>query len=219
MPTAPHDPSALLQVLRRRPEQRCEVCGAAIDDEHWHVANVPTRSVLCICRPCFLLFERDGAGGKRFRAVPDRYVVVAEGPELHQGPWQALGIPIHLSFLFSNSDTGKLTAFCPGPAGATESELALDAWTDVVRAHPVLARLAPDVEALLVRQESARPGPVPPRPDPEGIAVIVPIDFCYELVGSVRRLWQGVCGGDAAWREVDAAIAYALERARPEVGA
>ena len=211
--------SALLQVFRRRPEQRCEFCGAAIDDEHWHVANVPTRSLLCICRPCFLLFEHEGAGGRRFRAVPDRYVLVAEGPELHQGPWQALDIPINLSFLFRNSDTGKLTAFYPGPVGATESELALEAWSDVVRAHPVLEHLAPDVEALLVRQETVRPGPVAPRPDLSGIAVIVPIDFCYELVGSIRRLWEGVFGGDAAWREVDAAVAYALDRARPEVRA
>ena len=54
-----------------------------------------------------------------------------------------------------NSALDRVAAFYPGPAGATESELALDRWADVVAANPVLETLEPDVEALLVA--SARP--------------------------------------------------------------
>ena len=101
---------------------------------------------MCACRGCCLLFTPDGAGGGRFRAVPDRYLVV---PRLHAdaAQWDALQIPVSVAFFFLNSTLDQVAAFYPSPAGATESLLPLDAWDEIVAANPELATLRPDVEA------------------------------------------------------------------------
>jgi hypothetical protein len=54
-------------------------------------------------------------------------------------------------FFFRNSRLDRTVAVYPGPAGATESELPLQAWDEVVAANPALATMEPDVEAVLVR--------------------------------------------------------------------
>src|SRR5262249_25542018 len=125
----------LIQIVRKPPPsaERCELCGAALAPDHDHVVNVPRRTLLCVGRPCYLLFARDGAGGLRFRAVPERYVLLPELAEARES-LEALQIPIGLAFFFRNSATGRTTAFYPSPAGATESELPLDAWDAVVNA-------------------------------------------------------------------------------------
>jgi len=57
--------------------------------------------------------------------------------------------------------------------------------------NPVLDRLKPDVEALLVnRVGSARE------------YFIAPIDACYELVGVIRQNWRGFSGGETVWTEI-----------------
>ena len=58
------------------------MCGEPIPDEHEHVVNTESRSLMCTCRGCWLLFTADGAGGGRYRAVPDRYLAL-DG--LHHG--------------------------------------------------------------------------------------------------------------------------------------
>jgi hypothetical protein len=192
----------------------CELCGAAIEDEHGHLVNVANRSLLCACRPCYLLFTHAGAGGARFRAVPQRYLEV---PELASatGAWESLNVPIGLAFFFTNSATGRTAAFYPSPAGATESELPLDAWQYVVSEVPALSTLEPDVEALIVRRRGASPmqgGEEVSTTSTE--AFVVPIDACYELVGRIRRAWRGFQGGDDVWREIDEFFNRADERAR-----
>jgi uncharacterized protein DUF5947 len=192
----------------------CELCGAAIEDEHGHLVNVASRSLLCACRPCYLLFTHAGAGGARFRAVPQRYLEV---PELASatGAWESLNVPIGLAFFFSNSATGRTAAFYPSPAGATESELPLDAWQSVVSEVPTLATLEPDVEALIVRRRVSSPMPLGEEASTAGTdAFVVPIDACYELVGRIRRAWRGFQGGDDVWREIDEFFGRAAERAR-----
>jgi Family of unknown function (DUF5947) len=183
--------------------ERCELCGANIEPEHGHLVNVPARTLLCVCRPCSLLFTHDGAGGARFRAVPQRYELLS-GLDAARESWESFQIPIGLAFFFRNSTTGRTTAFYPSPAGATESELPLDSWDALVRAVPQLSTLAADVEAVLVRRSDA------------GVsdALIVPIDACYELVGRIRRAWRGFHGGDEVWREIDGFFMRATERAR-----
>lgn len=193
---APH----LIQVLRQRPaaparaDERCELCGESLYDEHGHLVNIVDRTLLCVCRGCQLLFEHVGSGGARFRSVPRRYVWLSESAGAAEAnvAWDALQMPIGLAFFFRNSLTGRLTAFYPSPAGATESELPLDAWQDLTRAVPQLATVADDVEAVLIRTR-----------DTTTDALIAPIDACYELVGRIRRLWRGFQGGDAVWREID----------------
>jgi hypothetical protein len=178
------------------------MCGAGIDDEHGHLVNVFSRSLMCVCRPCYLLFTQTGAGGPRFRAVPRRYLRIPEFGSAESG-WELLDVPIGLAFFFQNGATGRVTAFYPSPAGATESELPLDAWATVVDGAPSLSTLAPDVEALLVRRRDNRTTD----------AVIVPIDACYELVGRIRRAWRGLQGGDDVWREIEEFFARVSEKA------
>jgi Family of unknown function (DUF5947) len=108
---------------------------------------------------------------------------------------------VSIAFFFINSSLERVAAFYPGPAGATESELALDTWAEVVEANPALLTLVPDTEALLVRAEPNRGG---------AECFLVPIDACYELVGRLRRLWRGFDGG----REANDAIDEFFDRVR-----
>jgi hypothetical protein len=191
----PAGPLAVLQRMRVRnraatAEERCEMCAEPIDAVHPHVVNVGTRSLLCSCRACYLLFTQPGAA-IAYRAVPDRYLSFA-ALELDDGRWDDLQIPVGVAFFFLNSALGKMVAFYPSPAGATESTLPLGAWDDVVKANPALATLLPDVEAILVR-----------RTDEQTECFLVPIDSCYELVGHLRRLWRGFDGGAEARKAID----------------
>jgi len=196
--------SPLLQILRKPPValERCDVCGAPIESDHDHVVDLRARALRCACRACYLLFTHQGAGGGRLRAVPQRYLLVPEIADARDH-MDALEIPIGLAFFFRSSATGRITAFYPSPAGATESELQLESWEELTRAAPLLATLADDVEAVLIRRH-------------EGAmeAFIVPIDASYELVGRIRRSWRGFSGGDDVWREIDEFFARTADRAR-----
>src|SRR5205085_975626 len=106
---------------------------------------------------------------------------------------------VDLVFLFQQSDVEdaaaarRVVACYPSPAGATESELDLDAWAQIAAANPTLADIEPDVEAALVRRSG----------EDEFTCLVVPIDACYELVGVVRQHWTGFHGGDEVWRRID----------------
>jgi len=179
---------ALRRFSSRRPAAReqCELCATPLEAAHSHVVNLETRRLICACRPCWLLFAPTGAGAGKMRAVPERYVRL-DGLRLD---WDRLQIPVRTAFFFQNSRQGKLVAFYPSPAGATESLLGLE---DFAAENPVVGELEPDVEALLVH--APRGAPLE--------CFRVPIDACYELVGHVRRTWQGFDGGEEAWRAID----------------
>ena len=85
----------------------------------------------------------------RYRAVPDRYLSFPARP----GPGRLgrAADPGRAGLLLPQLGAGRVVAFYPGPAGATESELPLDAWDAVLAANPALGLLRPDVEALLLR--------------------------------------------------------------------
>lgn len=171
---------------RPRPGERCDLCGETVPDEHGHIVNIHTRALLCGCRACYLLFTAPGSGGGLMRAVPDRYVAL---PSFSLDPSaDALDVPVSVVFYVFGSVAGHVSAFYPGPAGAAESLLPLDAWETVVDAHPELADVAPDVEAVLVRGSEA---------------YVVPIDACYELAGMLRMLWRGFDGGAEAQDALD----------------
>ena len=196
-----------IRATRPRPveatEERCELCTEPIAAEHGHLVDLEARSILCACRGCYLLFTSEGAGGHRYRAVPDRYRRIA-GFELTATQWDSLQIPVSVAFFFHNSSLGGMAAFYPGPAGATESELPLDTWQEVADRFPELAELQPDVEAFLVRAGRQEPAQ----------GYVVPIDACYELVGNLRRLWRGFDGGSEARDYLDSFFASVGERAR-----
>ncbi|MEP6762462.1 MAG: DUF5947 family protein [Sporichthyaceae bacterium] len=181
----------------------CEMCGAPYGETHSHVVAVDTRELMCTCRPCALLFTSDGAAGGHYRAVPERYLSF-DSFALTAAQWDDLQIPVGMAFLFHNSTLGRVVAFYPSPAGATESELALDAWSDLVAANPALDTVAADVEALLIRLVDGRVR-----------AHLVPIDRCYELVGHLRQHWRGFDGGTEAHQHIDAFFAEIVSRSRP----
>jgi hypothetical protein len=182
------------------PYERCDMCAAPVGAEHQHVVSLSSRALLCTCRPCYLLFTSPDAH-LAYRSVPDRYLAFRDLPA---PVWEELELPVGTAFLFLNSTLGRVVAFYPGPAGATESELGLAAWDRVVAAAPALATLRPDVEALLVHVEEQRVE-----------AFLVPVDRCYELVGTLRRLWRGFDGGSEVREQLVAFFDGVRARARP----
>ncbi|MBB3037320.1 hypothetical protein FHU29_001754 [Hoyosella altamirensis] len=204
------------EVLRRirgtRPQtppgERCDMCAVPIDGEaHSHVVDVQGRQLMCVCRPCYLLFTETTAN-LRFRAVPDRYLRFASDA-LTLDHWNALDIPVGLAFFFRNSVLDRMVTFYPGPAGATESELAIDQWSQIIDAIPHLSLMLPDVEALLIR--------VPEQGQGQPECFLVPIDACYELVGQLRAVWRGFDGGQDARRRIDAFFSQVAARSKPAV--
>lgn len=176
----------------RSAEARCEMCAETITDPHQHVVDVESRQLMCVCRGCYLLFT-DAAARLRYRAVPDRYLAWA-GPAMSRRQWDALQIPVGLAFFFYNSTLGRVVAFYPGPAGATESELDLQVWNDIRDTDPRVDDLAADTEALLVRNMDEDVGPR---------VYLLPVDACYEFVGRLRLLWHGFDGGQQARAYID----------------
>ncbi len=167
---------------RARPEravERCDLCGRDLPEEHRHLLQIEERQILCTCESCFALRSGDPVfkpAGRRVLCLPEF--------ELEPEVWAAFRIPIGLAFFFRSSATDSVVALYPSPAGATESELDLSAWAELVEANPLLETLEPDAEALLVDRMA----------DPPQFA-IAPIDRCYALVGLVRRRWAGISGG------------------------
>jgi hypothetical protein len=193
-----YDVISRIRANRRAPQpagERCEMCAEPIADEHQHVVNVAGRQLMCTCRGCYLLFS-DPHAELKYRAVPDRYLRFPDFVLDRRG-WESLQIPVGLAFFFHNSALGKTVAFYPGPAGATESELDMDAWNTISGASAQLDLVAHDVEALLVRV----------RDDETAAAAaecyLVPIDACYEFVGRLRMLWRGFDGGQEVRDFVD----------------
>jgi hypothetical protein len=218
--TSAFDVLARIRSNGRAPEpvgERCEMCAESIADEHQHVVNVAERQLMCVCRACYLLFT-DNNADLRYRAVPDRYLAF-EDFALDRRAWEALQIPVGVAFFFTNSALQRTVAFYPGPAGATESELDLDAWNAISGADSRVGLLADDVEALLVRVPDTDPETDTADPGSgeaefaQPQSYLVPIDACYEFVGRLRMLWRGFDGGQEARQFIDSFFAQIQARA------
>ncbi|ABW11922.1 conserved hypothetical protein [Parafrankia sp. EAN1pec] len=181
---------------------RCELCGERIAEEHGHITDLDTRSILCSCPGCRLLFTRAGAGGGRYRAVPTRYLFAAAfptGAEL----LAAAGIPVGLAFFVIHD--GAVGAFYPSPGGATHCELPASTTAGGFGADLAAAvgwQLTPEVEGLLVH--TTRDGQS---------GYLLPIDACYRLVGELRLHWRGFDGGTQARQRLADFLADARRRA------
>lgn len=168
--------------------ERCDLCSAALAERHQHLLDPKTRRLLCACDACAILFSTSGE--TRFRRVP-RDVYTLSDFKLSDQAWNSLGIPIALAFIFRSSASDEILAVYPSPAGPTESPLNTDSWDELVADNRVLAKLQPDVEALLVnRMNGARE------------YFVVPVDECYKLTGLVRKYWRGFSGGDEGWEQI-----------------
>jgi hypothetical protein len=197
----------LRRFLESRPARpaagtRCELCAEPLGEDHSHVVNLDSRNILCTCRACWLLFTHEGAAQGRYRAVPDRYL---HDPafRLSDADWDEIQVPVRMAFFFRNSSLGRMVAFYPSPAGATESLLPPETWERVIAANPLAADLVPDVEALILYRTSS------------GLhCYLTPIDACYELVGLVKLHWKGFDGGQEAWAAIDAFFAGLRRRCK-----
>lgn len=180
--------------------ERCDLCAAEVIPGHPHLIEPATRQIQCACDPCAFLFSNQE--GTRFKRIP-RDATYLSTFQLTDLQWGALMLPIQLAFFFHSTPDGRLVALYPSPAGATESLLPLDAWGEIVSDNPVLAKLEPDVEALLVNRVGERRE-----------YFIAPIDKCYELVGLIRAKWSGLSGGTEAWKAIDGFFAELAKNAR-----
>lgn len=183
------------------PVERCELCSLGLAPEHRHLLETATRRIVCSCDACALRFEN--VLGGRFKLIP-REVWSLPGFEIDDAAWDALALPIGLAFFFHDSKAGRMVAYYPSPAGATESLLPLESWQALVQDHPVLDGMQPDVETFLVNRVGERRD-----------SYRVPIDAAFELVGVIRVHWKGFTGGETLWREVDAFFARLKEKAQP----
>jgi hypothetical protein len=162
------------------------MCATGIPAGHGHVADLDNATLACVCRACWLLFTETGAGGGRYRGVPDRYLADPARP-MAAAQWDSLQIPVGLAFFLRSSRSGETHAFYPSPAGATESTLDLATWERLTAEYPLLAEAQPDTEAVLIC-----------RGDAGAEYYLVPIDACYELAGRMRMYWRGFDGGAQA---------------------
>jgi Family of unknown function (DUF5947) len=162
-------------------EERCEICATTIAEDHRHLLNLAERRIECVCESCWGM--RSGEGD--YRPVGSRTLWLGD-LEVPDEVWASFQIPIGLAFFMDSTVTGCVVALYPSPAGATESELHFSSWSRMVELNPVLAKLEPDIEGLIVNRLS----------DPPCYA-IAPIDRCYALTGAIKISWEGISGGAA----------------------
>ena len=183
-------------------QEYCDLCGEPIPSEHRHLLEVSTREIMCVCRPCSILFDSEAASEGRYRLVPDRHLFL-EDFEMSNVQWESLRIPVDMAFFFYSTPAGRVAAFYPSPMGPTESLLKLSAWEELESYNPVLEGMQRDVEALLVnRIRGAREH------------FLVPIDECYSLVGLIRMHWRGLSGGREVWDKIDRFFEELRERSK-----
>ncbi len=185
-------------VQKRALVERCELCAAPLGPEHSHLVEPSQRKILCACEACALLFDRPTAHEMQAGSLHHNYRRVPRGVNrlydfrISDEQWARLDIPIDAAFFFRSSPAQRVVALYPGVTGAVESLLALEAWKELVRDNPVLEKLEPDVEALLVnRLKNARE------------YFRAPIDECYRLAGLIRASWRGFTGGAEVWAAID----------------
>ena len=189
-----------------RAQERCDLCGEGLADEHRHLLELANRQILCACRACAILFGSSAAGGRARKLIPSRARFLTDF-RMSDGEWADLRIPVNVAFFYRDAAAERITAIYPSPMGPTESLLPLEAWTDMEERNPVLREMEPDVEALLVyRVRSAREH------------FLVPIDECYKLVGLVRIYWKGLGGGSVVWQEIEQFFEALTQRAVPTAG-
>ncbi len=168
--------------------EHCQFCQVPIAATHPHLIELANRGVVCACPDCADM--QTARLGSPYRLIPQNLRLLRDFA-ISEAQWAAFQIPIELAFVFVDSATRRPVALYPGAAGAIQSALGLEAWSELAAGNPVLNELAPEVEALLVnRTRGARE------------YYRAPIDRCYALAGLIRSHWRGLSGGNAVWDEI-----------------
>jgi uncharacterized protein DUF5947 len=190
---------ALRQFARREPLETCNVCHVPVAPKHVHLLDVANRKVLCACQACSLAFSGT------YKRIPQRARWLRDF-QLADDQWDSLMIPINVAFFFQSSSTSQVIGLYPSPAGAIQSALRAEQWSEIAANNPGLRDMEADVEALLVNrlgQAKGHDGPA---------YYILPIDECFRLVGLVRTHWRGLSGGTEVWREIGGFFSEMRER-------
>jgi hypothetical protein len=191
---SPNGFATLRQFARRdRNAERCELCGTGLRADHAHLVELAKRKLLCTCEACTILFSN--SQGVKFKRVPRR---VRSLPEVHfsDAEWDSLMVPINMAFFYRSSLENRVIVLYPSPAGATESLLPLESWTDLVAHNPILNKMESDVEGLLVNRLGYSRG------YSAAEYYMLPIDECFKLVGLIRMHWKGLSGGTEVWENI-----------------
>jgi hypothetical protein len=182
--------AALRRMARPRTvHERCDLCSAPIAEGHQHLLELKNRQLSCACDACAVLFS--DAQHQKYRRVPRRIEHWTDF-QIADEQWEALGVPIALAFFFYSTQREQMLSVYPSPGGGTEATLAGEVWDILCQDNPRLAKLEPDVEALLVNRIRGKRE-----------YFLVPIDQCFMLVGLIRTHWRGLSGGSALWQEIE----------------
>jgi hypothetical protein len=176
----------------RGPRPACDICASPIGERHVHVFDGASRSLLCSCASCGVLFKAPGAGGGRLRTVLDR-VLFDPHARSDDAAWAALAVPVQLAFLAFDSGDTRWTVTYPSPAGPVRADVPTPAWEAFAIHVPLVRHVQADIEALVVRAERGR----------ERECFVAPIDACYGLVGAIRARWTGIHGGEGVRAAID----------------
>jgi Fe-S cluster biogenesis protein NfuA len=157
----------------------CELCPIGLADDHRHLLHLTERRIVCVCETCWSM----RSGDAEYRPTGGRTLWL-EDFVLDDEAWSSFQIPIGLAFMMRSGLTDEIVMLYPSPAGVTESELDTLAWARMASDNPVLDRLVPDAEALIINRLAD-----PPQ------HLIAPLDECYRLVGLIKSRWSGISGG------------------------
>lgn len=183
----------------QRTGERCDLCGTTLPEDHRHLLQLEERRIDCTCEVCFAM----RSGDAEYRPTGTR-VVWLEDFVLSEDLWASFQIPIGLAFILRSSGMERVVALYPSPAGATECELYLESWNQLVETNPILGGLERDGEALVVNRLA----------DPPQYA-IAPIDDCYKLVGIIKSSWEGISGGPDLQKAIAGFFEGLRERGEP----
>jgi hypothetical protein len=194
--------------------EHCDLCAAPLADGHGHLVDTGAQAILCACRACAVLFDRQASGDGQYRLVR-RLRRPLPDFRCDDTMWAALGVPVDLAFFVrhdayceaarpsalapsQNADVGAaatVTAHYPSPIGTVGAAVPLESWQQLTDANPGLSDMDSEVVALLTRRER--------RARRASDHWLLGIDDCYELTALLRRWWTGLTGGERIWREVD----------------
>ena len=191
---------ALAAAEDEEPAPRCDLCSSPIGPEHRHLLELSTHLLRCACRACTVVLGAAGAGGGRYRLIPERF---RELPALARDDarWADLRLPVSLAFLVRHESGGGLAVF-PGALGPTDAPIDAERWAALESAYADVKDMESEVEAVLVNRLHGKRE-----------CWLVPLDQCYRLVAVLRARWEGINGGREVWIEIDRFFAQLAGRA------
>ena len=87
----------LRQMMQKKPPagERCDYCSTPLASEHGHLIELAERRILCACRPCYIVFEPEGAAQENASCDSSRYREI-DAFSIEDAQWDALQVPIGL---------------------------------------------------------------------------------------------------------------------------